>query len=131
MPPTTTLGGASETVTDAEGATVIVIDTVPVTPPAVAPIVTVPGATPFTSPVAETVATLASLVNYLQERVPKQVNLDLGAGKVQRPFAVVEGYTDVLMAHQFGVLNVVATMGTALNARHVKQLRRFAPRVTH
>jgi DNA primase len=43
--------------------------------------------------------------------------------------AVVEGYTDVLMAHQMGVLPVVATMGTALNARHVQQLRRFAPRV--
>ncbi|HVS37712.1 MAG TPA: DNA primase [Gemmataceae bacterium] len=43
--------------------------------------------------------------------------------------AVVEGYTDVLMAHQMGVLPVVATMGTALNARHVRQLRRFAPRV--
>lgn len=36
--------------------------------------------------------TLDGLVNYLQERVPKQVKLDLGAGKVQRPFAVVEGY---------------------------------------
>ena len=36
--------------------------------------------------------TLASLVNYLQERVPKQVTLDLGAGKVQRPWAVYEGY---------------------------------------
>jgi DNA primase len=43
--------------------------------------------------------------------------------------AVVEGYTDVLMAHQLGVANVVATMGTALNVRHVQQLRRFAPRV--
>jgi len=43
--------------------------------------------------------------------------------------AVVEGYTDVLMAHQLGVGQVVATMGTALNARHVQQLRRFAPRV--
>ncbi len=43
--------------------------------------------------------------------------------------AVVEGYTDVLMAHQMGVGHVVATMGTALNARHVQQLRRFAPRV--
>jgi DNA primase len=43
--------------------------------------------------------------------------------------AVVEGYTDVLMAHQMGVANVVATMGTALNARHVQHLRRFAPRV--
>jgi DNA primase len=43
--------------------------------------------------------------------------------------AVVEGYTDVLMAHQMGIGQVVATMGTALNARHVRQLRRFAPRV--
>jgi DNA primase len=43
--------------------------------------------------------------------------------------AVVEGYTDVLMAHQCGILPVVATMGTALNSRHVKKLRHFAPRV--
>lgn len=43
--------------------------------------------------------------------------------------AVVEGYTDVLMAHQSGIGQVVATMGTALNARHVQHLRRFAPRV--
>ncbi|HYT95162.1 MAG TPA: DNA primase [Gemmataceae bacterium] len=50
------------------------------------------------------------------------------AGKVGF-LAVVEGYTDVLMAHQLGVGNVVATMGTALNASHVRQLRRFSPRV--
>ena len=43
--------------------------------------------------------------------------------------AVVEGYTDVLMAHQYGVEQVVATMGTALNARHVRQLRQYAARV--
>src|SRR5262249_2625188 len=43
--------------------------------------------------------------------------------------AVVEGYTDVLMAHQFGIPQVVATMGTALNTRHVQHLRRYAPRV--
>jgi DNA primase len=43
--------------------------------------------------------------------------------------AIVEGYTDVLMAHQLGVCPVVATMGTALNDRHVRQLRRFVPRV--
>jgi hypothetical protein len=36
--------------------------------------------------------TLAGLVKYLQENVPKRVLLDLGAGKDQRPFAVVEGY---------------------------------------
>ncbi len=43
--------------------------------------------------------------------------------------AVVEGYTDVLMAHQHGITPVVATLGTALNEKHVQNLRRFAPRV--
>ena len=36
--------------------------------------------------------TLARLVSHVQEMVPKQVAIDLGAGKQQRPFAVVEGY---------------------------------------
>jgi hypothetical protein len=36
--------------------------------------------------------TLAGLVKYLQERVPKRVLQDLGPGKEQKPFAVVEGY---------------------------------------
>ena len=43
--------------------------------------------------------------------------------------AVVEGYTDVMMAHQMGVGNVVATMGTAINARHLRQLRRWTNKV--
>jgi hypothetical protein len=36
--------------------------------------------------------TLAALVKYLQERVPKQVFMDLGSGKEQRPFAEIGGY---------------------------------------
>ena len=36
--------------------------------------------------------TLAALVKYLQERVPKQVSMDLGIGKDQRPFAEIGGY---------------------------------------
>jgi len=43
--------------------------------------------------------------------------------------AVVEGYTDVLMAHQAGIAQVVATMGTALNERHIQQVRRFVNKV--
>jgi DNA primase len=43
--------------------------------------------------------------------------------------AIVEGYTDVMMAHQCGVPQVVATMGTALTPRHLQKLRHFAPRV--
>ena len=57
--------------------------------------------------------------------------LDLArhAGAAAGYLAVVEGYTDVMMAHQCGVPPVVATMGTALTARHVAQLRRYAPKV--
>ncbi|MCD4832031.1 MAG: DNA primase [Anaerohalosphaeraceae bacterium] len=39
---------------------------------------------------------------------------------------VVEGYTDVIMAHQSGCKNVVATLGTSLTAGHVRLLRRYA-----
>jgi hypothetical protein len=36
--------------------------------------------------------TLGGLKRYVEETVPPLVSLDLGAGKVQRPFAVIEGY---------------------------------------
>ncbi len=43
--------------------------------------------------------------------------------------AVVEGYTDVIAAHQVGLENVVGTLGTALGAEHIGGLRRLADRV--
>jgi DNA primase len=46
-----------------------------------------------------------------------------------RTVAIVEGYTDVVMAHQFGVGNVVSIMGTALTEQHVTLLRRWADRI--
>jgi hypothetical protein len=36
--------------------------------------------------------TLQSLLSFLQEQVPKRIRLDLGAGKVQKPYAVIQGY---------------------------------------
>ena len=42
---------------------------------------------------------------------------------------VVEGYTDCIMAHQFGVSNVVATLGTSFTAGHARILRRYAKKV--
>jgi DNA primase len=42
---------------------------------------------------------------------------------------VVEGYTDVLMAHQFGNRNVVATLGTSFTGGHARILRRYAKRI--
>jgi DNA primase len=46
-----------------------------------------------------------------------------------RTVAVVEGYTDVIMAHQFGLSNVVSVLGTAMTESHVSILRRFADRI--
>ena len=43
--------------------------------------------------------------------------------------AVVEGYTDVIAAHQVGLTNVVGTLGTALGDDHVAALRRLTDRV--
>ena len=42
---------------------------------------------------------------------------------------VAEGYTDVIMAHQFGCTNVVATLGTSFTAGHARILRRYARKV--
>jgi DNA primase len=46
-----------------------------------------------------------------------------------RQAVVVEGYLDVLLPHQAGVQNLVATLGTALGERHVRLLGRFAEEV--
>jgi len=42
---------------------------------------------------------------------------------------VVEGYTDCIMAHQFGCTNVVATLGTSFTTGHGRILRRYAKKV--
>ncbi len=42
---------------------------------------------------------------------------------------IVEGYTDVIMAHQYGCTNVVATLGTSLTSGHGRILRRYAEQV--
>jgi len=43
---------------------------------------------------------------------------------------IVEGYMDVLMAHQHGFKNVVASMGTALTENQVQTLRRLTKSFT-
>jgi DNA primase len=43
---------------------------------------------------------------------------------------VMEGYTDVIMAHQHGINNAVAVLGTALGERHIPLVRRFTDRIT-
>jgi DNA primase len=41
---------------------------------------------------------------------------------------IVEGYTDVIMAHQSGFSHAVASMGTAFTAEQALLIKRFAPR---
>lgn len=57
--------------------------------------------------------------------------LDLARQRIveTRTVVVVEGYTDVVMAHQFGATNVVSILGTAMTEPHVNLLRRFADRI--
>lgn len=42
---------------------------------------------------------------------------------------VVEGYTDCIMAHQFGCSNVVASMGTSFTEGQARILRRYAKKI--
>lgn len=48
----------------------------------------------------------------------------------QKDAIIVEGYIDLITAHQAGLGNVVATLGTALTRRHAKLLKRYTPQVT-
>ncbi len=53
--------------------------------------------------------------------------LDMAKGAIRAAgyAVIVEGYMDVLQAHQHGIANVVAQMGTALTEAQLKQLSRF------
>jgi DNA primase len=42
---------------------------------------------------------------------------------------IVEGYMDVIMAHQYGIRNVVASMGTALTETQLRTLARLTKRM--
>jgi DNA primase len=57
--------------------------------------------------------------------------LDLAKQKIveTRTAVIVEGYTDVIIAHQCGATNVVSVLGTALTPQHAGILKRFADRI--
>jgi DNA primase len=46
-----------------------------------------------------------------------------------RQAIVMEGYTDVMFAHQCGIQNAVAVLGTAVGAAHLKVLRHYCDQV--
>lgn len=52
-----------------------------------------------------------------------------GAASRAGSLVIVEGYLDALAAHQAGVENTVATLGTALTSEHLHLIRRFTRKV--
>ncbi|HYN89063.1 MAG TPA: DNA primase, partial [Ardenticatenaceae bacterium] len=81
------------------------------------------------------------------EQVPKYLNspqtelfdkgktlyaLDLAREEIRRQdlAVIVEGYMDVIAAHQAGFKNVVASLGTALTPDQIKLLKRFTQNLT-
>lgn len=57
--------------------------------------------------------------------------LDMARRAIRREdrVVVVEGYMDVMQAHQAGYKNVVAQMGTALTETQLRRLRRYSKRI--
>ena len=82
----------------------------------------------------------------LGEQLPKYLNspetaifykrktlyaLNLAKESIQKKnqIIILEGYTDILTCHQFGVENSIATLGTALTSDHVSIISRYAEEV--
>ncbi|MDD5191384.1 MAG: DNA primase, partial [Dehalococcoidales bacterium] len=53
--------------------------------------------------------------------------IDLATTQIKQDdrVVIVEGYMDVILAHQYGFSNVVASMGVAISDRQVNRLKRF------
>jgi len=78
----------------------------------------------------------------LDDSLPKYLNSPFDKGAVlygldrakgvireQSTAIIAEGYMDVLTAHQHGIKNVVASMGTALTERQIAELKRLSQNV--
>lgn len=65
---------------------------------------------------------------FQKRRILYGADLARPAARSEGWVAVVEGYTDVIAAHQVGLCNAVGTLGTALGDDHVTALRRLADR---
>ena len=46
-----------------------------------------------------------------------------------RTLIIVEGYMDCISLHQYGITNVVASLGTALTTEQAKLIKRYADKV--
>lgn len=60
--------------------------------------------------------TLAALVKYVQDNVPKRIAIDLGAGQQQKPFATIEGYRADELVIAISGPNVAGTNTSTANS---------------
>lgn len=81
-------------------------------------------------------ATEAKYINTPETALYHKGRLLYGMDKARREaqdcdeLLVTEGYLDVITAHQEGLENIVATLGTALTEQHARLIGRYAKRVT-
>jgi len=54
------------------------------------------------------------------------LNLAIKSKMQERYFIIVEGYMDCISLHQYGITNVVASLGTALTVNQARLLKRYA-----
>ena len=66
---------------------------------------------------------------FSKSRILYGLDLTRQAIEHEREAIVVEGYTDVVLLHQFGFTRAIATLGTALTDAHIKLLRPLADRL--
>lgn len=57
------------------------------------------------------------------------LNFALKHSMQERYFIIVEGYMDLITLHQYGITNVVASLGTALTINQARLLKRYADKV--
>lgn len=57
------------------------------------------------------------------------LNFALKSKIEDRYFIIVEGYMDLISLHQYGITNVVASLGTALTTNQARLLKRYADKI--
>ncbi|MDU5108847.1 MAG: DNA primase [Clostridium sp.] len=57
------------------------------------------------------------------------LNFAIKSNMQERYFIMVEGYMDLITLHQYGITNVVASLGTALTENQARLLKRYADKV--
>jgi len=67
---------------------------------------------------------------YNKSDVVYGVNFSKNEIRKQEEAILVEGYTDVITLHKFGIRNVVASSGTSLTPGQIKILKRYGNRLT-